>query len=341
MSVTNEFDNIEYGDVFSLADIYEIPASVTIELGTACNLRCMHCYIPNHGHSELSIETIEQIFHQLRELGTFELVLTGGEIFCRRDGLQIVEMARKMGFDVIVFTNASLIDENCAKRLSQLYVGMVSTSIYSINKSVHDGITGCSGSLDATLKGLSYLKKYGVPVEVKTMIMQQNYQDLAEVYSYCKDNGFGCVASPFIFCMSDKNRRPLSLRVSGEELKGIIPLLNQIVEFAPQTRKQDDYICPSMRHSFGIDASGDVFPCNAMFHKIGSIYKTSLRDIWFSDEAKRIRNLRYRDLKECRTCKNSSYCIRCAGIALGENGDMLSKFDYACEVAGARAKCDG
>lgn len=81
MSVTNEFDNIEYGDVFSLADIYEIPASVTIELGTACNLRCMHCYIPNHGHSELSIETIEQIFHQLRELGTFELVLTGGEIF--------------------------------------------------------------------------------------------------------------------------------------------------------------------------------------------------------------------------------------------------------------------
>lgn len=165
MSVTNEFDNIEYGDVFSLADIYEIPASVTIELGTACNLRCMHCYIPNHGHSELSIETIEQIFHQLRELGTFELVLTGGEIFCRRDGLQIVEMARKMGFDVIVFTNASLIDENCAKRLSQLYVGMVSTSIYSINKSVHDGITGCSGSLDATLKGLSYLKKYGAKLK--------------------------------------------------------------------------------------------------------------------------------------------------------------------------------
>lgn len=340
MNVTNNFEDIEYGDVFSLADIYEIPASVTIELGTACNLHCMHCYIPNHGHSELSIETIEQIFYQLRKLGTFELVLTGGEIFCRWDGLQIVEMARKMGFDVIVFTNASLIDENCAKRLSELYIGMVSTSIYSLNKMTHDSITRHRGSLDATLRGLSYLKKYGVPVEVKTMVMKQNYQDLAEVFSYCKNNGFGCVASPFIFCMSDKNREPLNLRVRGGELEEIIPLINRIVEFTPQIRNPDDYICPSMRHSFGIDAVGNVFPCNAMFHKIGNIYKSTLRDIWFSDEAKKIRNLRYRDLEVCGACKNSSYCIRCAGIALGENGDMLSKFDYACEVAMARVKYD-
>ena len=188
------------------------------------------------------------------------------------------------------------------------------------------------------MRGLSYLKKYNVPVEVKTMIMKQNCRELAGIYSYCKDNGFGCVASPFIFCQSDKNRRPLEFRVSGDNLRKIVPLLNQIVEFTPQIREQDDYICPSMRHSFGIDAAGDVFPCNAMFQKIGCIYQMSLRDIWYSDEARRIRNLRYRDLKECKSCEKSSYCIRCAGIALGESGDMLSKFDYACEVARARAE---
>ena len=67
-------EDIEYGDVFSIADVYEIPASVTIEVNTFCNLYCKHCYIPGHSCAQLSFETIENILHELRELGTFETV---------------------------------------------------------------------------------------------------------------------------------------------------------------------------------------------------------------------------------------------------------------------------
>ena len=116
-----------------------------------------------------------------------------------------------------------------------------------------------------------------------------------------------------------------------------MPLVNEITKFSPKTRDLDDYICPSMRHSFGIDAAGDVFPCNALFNKIGNIYDNKLSEIWYSDKARHIRNLKYRNLTKCRSCSNSAFCIRCAGIALGEKGNMLDKFDYACEVAGIRA----
>ncbi len=58
---------------------------------------------------QLSFEPIEQIFHQLRELGTFELVLTGESFF-------VDKMARAMGFDVIVFTNAGLMDKLAQER---------------------------------------------------------------------------------------------------------------------------------------------------------------------------------------------------------------------------------
>lgn len=339
MSGSTKYENIEYGDIFSIADNNEIPASVTIEVSTACNLRCEHCYIPNHGNAELQFDTIKKIFFELREMGTFELVLTGGEIFCRKDGLEIIKLARKMGFDVIVFSNCSLIDEECAKELSEIYVNMVSTSIYSMNERVHDEITGKSGSLKDTLRGLSYLKKYNVPVEVKTMIMKQNYKDIRDINKYCEDRGFRYIASPYIFCKSDKNRKPLDLRIKGEELKEVIPLVNEITMFSPQIRKLDDYICPSMRHSFGIDANGDVFPCNALFNKIGSVYEKTLKDIWYSDKARHIRNLKYKNLNECKNCNNSSFCIRCAGIALGEKGNMLDKFDYACEIAEIRSSC--
>lgn len=85
MNQSPRFDDIEYGDVFQIADIYNIPASVTIEVDTQCNMRCKHCYIPDHGNDKLQIGELDDIFRQLRKMGTFEIVLTGGEIFIRDD----------------------------------------------------------------------------------------------------------------------------------------------------------------------------------------------------------------------------------------------------------------
>ena len=336
MSADNSLEFHEYGDIYAIGDQYEIPSSVTIEVGTACNLRCQHCYIPNHGDSALSYETIMDLFRQLRELGTFEIILTGGEILYRDDALQIIESGRKMGFDIGLFSNGTLVNEAIAEELAKLHINMFSTSVYSLNASVHDQITKCAGSLKKTLNGLSLLKKYNIPIEVKSMIMKQNAGDMMDLWSYCKENRFRFVASPFIFCQSDRNKKPLDLRVHGEELKRIIPSIDEIVSFAPANRDPEDYICPSMHHSFGINAFGEVSPCNALFYSIGNIYQSSLKDLWFSEDAKRIRNVKFKDISDCINCKSLNYCIRCPGISLGETNDMFSKYDYACEIANAR-----
>ena len=131
-------DDIEYGDIFQIADAYKIPASVTIEVGTMCNMKCKHCYIPDHGNDILEMYELDDIFKQLRDMGTFEIVLTGGEIFVRNDALDIIKLARTYGFDLIIFSNATLISEDIAKKLAEYYLGMFSTSIYSMNEKIHD-----------------------------------------------------------------------------------------------------------------------------------------------------------------------------------------------------------
>lgn len=93
----NEEKSMSLQDIASAAFKNTIPYQATIELLTQCNLRCEHCYIPSHTCSGLPYEKVIDVLNQLRRLGTFELLLTGGEIFLRKDILDIIAHARKLG----------------------------------------------------------------------------------------------------------------------------------------------------------------------------------------------------------------------------------------------------
>jgi MoaA/NifB/PqqE/SkfB family radical SAM enzyme len=67
-----------------------------------------------------------------------------------------------------------------------------------------------------------------------------------------------------------------------------MPLIDKIIQVSPKEKTSNDYMCPSIRHSFGIDASGNVMPCNAMFYSVGNIRDESLSVIWNSRQLKTI-----------------------------------------------------
>lgn len=52
--------------------------SVTIELCESCNWKCKHCYLPKHQHKGIGYDSLIKLLHELRKIGVFELVLTGG-----------------------------------------------------------------------------------------------------------------------------------------------------------------------------------------------------------------------------------------------------------------------
>ena len=82
-----------------------VPYNVAIELITECNWRCRHCYIPSHDNYGLPTEVIIDMLDQLRLMGTFEITLTGGEIFLREDIMEIVKVARQKFFKIYLYTN--------------------------------------------------------------------------------------------------------------------------------------------------------------------------------------------------------------------------------------------
>ena len=88
-----------------------IPWAILLDPTTACNLNCTGCWAAEYGHQfNLSLEDIDSIVKQGKELGTYMYIYTGGEPTVRsKDIFRICEMHPDCEF--LAFTNGTLIDE--------------------------------------------------------------------------------------------------------------------------------------------------------------------------------------------------------------------------------------
>src|SRR4249919_2523363 len=89
-----------------------LPLSGTIEVTRRCPLTCAHCYnnLPmgdrGAAQRELSFDEHCRLLDEISEAGCLWLLYTGGEIFARRDFIDIYSYARRRGLLITLFTTA-------------------------------------------------------------------------------------------------------------------------------------------------------------------------------------------------------------------------------------------
>ncbi len=262
---------MELKEIYKIAHDNVIPIGMTMELLTKCNEKCEHCYIPEHKEYGLDTQQIINILHQFRGMGGLNVTFTGGEIFLRKDLFELIRVARELKMRVFLLTNATMINDKIAKQLKQLNVAEVSVSIYSLNENVHDDITKVKGSLEKTLCGLEAAKNAGIPVMVKTPLMEKNKYAYREMSEYCKLNGFNFMSSPVIFSKSDGDNSPHELGVNKKDLKII---LKEIEQYQKTVIKENyEEACGALKYSFSIDCFGDFFHVMHFITKLEMCYK--------------------------------------------------------------------
>src|SRR5579864_4104805 len=195
-----------------------VPLSVHIDVTYRCNERCVHCYLEHDDKGEMSTQEIKDILNQLAEAGVFFLVFSGGEVFMRRDFLELVEYARKLLFNVKVKTNGVMIHEAEAKRLRELGVEQVQLSVYSHRPEIHDAITKLPGSLKRTLDSIKFLKAQGLKVTVSNVLMTYNRDDHRATQKLAKELGVSYTLDPTVTPKMDGDTSVLALRVDADNL---------------------------------------------------------------------------------------------------------------------------
>src|SRR3977135_1746814 len=100
-----------------------VPLNGTIEVSRRCPLTCLHCYnnLPMNDREardrELDYDEHCRLLDELADAGCLWILYTGGEIFARRDFLDIYTYAKKKGFIITLFTNGTLVTQRIAHHL--------------------------------------------------------------------------------------------------------------------------------------------------------------------------------------------------------------------------------
>ena len=100
-----------------------MPVNGTIEVTHRCPLECAHCYnnLPvgdaDARRRELSAAELCRIIDEIADAGGLWLLFTGGEIFARKDFLEIYTHAKQRGLLITLFTNGTQITAAIADHL--------------------------------------------------------------------------------------------------------------------------------------------------------------------------------------------------------------------------------
>lgn len=312
---------------------------IELEISNPCNERCIHCYRTCEG-TKCGFLTESQacsVLQQAKDLSAASATITGGEPLLNCEWRGILSAADGMGFRTSLFTNGTLMRAEDADFIASLKnFKEVQLSLYDLDETTHDAITGLKGSCAATKNAISLLRVRGVPVFVSCPVMKENKTAVLDLMRWCDDNNIPSCADIFIFGGSDYKGNNLAHRLSRTELE----------EFFAETMKDGGRLSyvwgkghgerelsqiafyGGATYSLCVSGDGTIYPAIGWYEPLGNIANDTLRGVYENSPLlKRLRTIRAADIPECAACKCSDFCDFCFTPHITANRGALGKVD--------------
>ncbi len=302
-----------------------LPSIVNLNVTTVCNLKCAFCFnhdILGKSPDELSLDELKRLFDQLAR-NRIGLFITGGEPFARKDIYEVIEEAKKRNLPVGVVTNGTLLDENDVIRLRRMGLDVVVVSFHG-TRAAHDEAVGRPGSYDKTMAALNLFRKHwpapGPMVNYivteksvgrlddfldeirpkKNLLRRLSHLNFitpneAQANSVVWQKGYGREPEKILHyvCQAPENvdGRLMDILAQGKNANVFTkPFLTRPEAKIWYSNRFDiKRKCVFIWRSTFIDSSGEVYPCQYLYLKMGNIKEKSLEEIWNSDSYRRFR----------------------------------------------------
>lgn len=177
-------------------------------LGYECNNRCLFCY-DGTGYKRgrvlpISTEEAKEKIKIGFEAGCNFLDILGGEPTIRKDLIDLINYAKRLGYEQIaITTNGQMLSYyDYAKKLVEAGLNHIIFSIHSNNPEIHDFLTSNKGSWERAINGLKNIMKlkdegYEIYVGNNTVITKYNYDHMDKILEFLANLGIN--GQDFIF----------------------------------------------------------------------------------------------------------------------------------------------
>ncbi|QQQ86274.1 radical SAM protein [Peptacetobacter hiranonis] len=264
-----------------------VPWAILLDPTSACNMHCTGCWAAEYGNKlNLSLETIDSIIRQGKEMGTYMYIYTGGEPLVRKEDLmKICEMHPDCTF--LAFTNGSLIDEEFCNEMLRVKNFVPAISLEGFEEA-NDGRRG-EGVYQKVQNAMKLLKEHKLPFGISTCYTSKNVEDVSSEKYFDLMIDSGALFVWFFHYMPVGNDAAVELLPSPEQRE---LMFNKIREyrkckpiFSMDFQNDAQYVHGCIaggRNYLHINAKGDVEPCVFIHYSNCNIHDTSLLDAYKS-----------------------------------------------------------
>ena len=275
------------------------PFRIEFEITGRCNLKCQYCLAMPFSRTDPPLENLLDLFRRTRdEVEPFEIVITGGEPFLRRDIMIVLEGAADIFGKIGITTNGTRLKSLSRKDLTALQRisgerGRLQVSLDSKDLILNDSIRGCTADV---LNGLEILERADVPFCIGAVVTKHNLPSLPSTLEFLLRKHQLMRGVAFMNLMpSETLGRDSWLRLvaGADEYRNICDTTLRMARTAGRsyfeiyTDKQNEQIASELDR-YGIPfclagltkmevlPNGDVTPCSMIRSvTLGNIYKES------------------------------------------------------------------
>jgi pyrroloquinoline quinone biosynthesis protein E len=155
----------------------DAPMGLVAELTHRCPLQCPYCANPVSLHrsgAELDTATWRRVLEEAAALGVLQLHFSGGEPTARKDLVELVQGAARVGLYSNLITSGVLLDAPLLERLAQAGLDHVQISLQDAEASNADSIGGFAGGHARKLAAAQIVRAAGVALTLNFVVHRQN-----------------------------------------------------------------------------------------------------------------------------------------------------------------------
>ena len=318
------------------------PYSALIELTPKCNMNCIHCYLQEHHiEQEMSYKHIIEILDILYDEGILFLTFTGGEIFTRKDFIDIYLYAKKRGFMVELFTNGALLTDEIVKVLKKYPPILVDVSIYGASETTYKKITKCHNMFEKVIENCKKMIKNNIRVALRTPVLTYTLDEIEEMRKIADDIGAVFCTSFEISPTIDRDTKTQQYQVNikdslAYEVKEYFEKEYHEKREIPESYKPKNepipiFLCNMGKGGLVIDYEGNLLPCMKFRHIGKKLTKKNFESIWKSYDKYYL--LKTKSDNKCNSCDARYYCEICPAEMDFLYGNMEYRNELMCKVA--------